>query len=106
MSKKEKLSKPKGLRLTPTVAKRLATHSAERGEEEIDIIRRALITELDRLDSMIPDATHIRLNKLREAGLDFSQVVDDAIARKVIEDAQLKIPQILDARRDREAVSA
>lgn len=98
MRTKEKLSKPKGLRLTPTVAKRLTTHSIERGEEEIDIIRRAVITELDRLDSLIPDATHIRLNKLREAGLDFPAVVDEAIARKAMEDAQLKMPQILAGR--------
>ena len=92
MSKKEKLGAPWGIRLSPTMETRLHWHARERGEEEIDIIRRALGSELDRLDSMIPDATRVTLNKLRQAGLDFDQVVADAIAKKAVEDAQLRIP--------------
>lgn len=94
MRKKEKLGAPWGIRLTPTMETRLAWHARERGEDEIEIIRRALGAELDRLDAIIPDATRAELNKLRDAGLDFEAVVADAVAKKRLEDAQLRLPEI------------
>lgn len=94
MRNKEKLGDPWGIRLTPTMERRLTWHSRERGEEEIEIIRRAIGGELDRLDALIPDAVRAKLNQLRDAGLEFDGVVADALARKQVEDAQLKMPAV------------
>ncbi len=94
MSKKEKLSKLIGLRLAPVVALRLARHASERGEEPVDIIRRGLVAELDKLDAQIPDATRVELNKLADAGLSLAEVVQDSIDRKRAEDAQMEIPVV------------
>lgn len=51
---KEKLTEAKGLRLTPTMNSRLGRAARTKGEDEMEIIRRAIGTELDRIEAAQP----------------------------------------------------
>lgn len=92
---KEKMTAQVLVRLTPTLLSRLEKICKEGGLDKTEIARRGLVMELERLESLIPDATRSTLNKLRDAGLDFDLVVADALARKAAEDAQLKMAAII-----------
>jgi len=91
---KEKLSRKKLLSFTPTLGDRLDRVASMRGEDATEIIRRGVITELDRIEALRPplDAiTAARLEKLRalsELHVDVENMLDAALIRAG--DAQFK----------------
>jgi len=91
---KEKLSRKKLLSFTPTLGDRLDRIASMRGEDATEIIRRGVVTELDRIEALRPPldtVTTARLEKLRalsELHVDVEDMLDAALRRAG--DAQLQ----------------
>jgi predicted DNA-binding protein len=89
MKEREKLSRPMGVRLGPSVSRRLAEEASKRGVEESEVARAAIERELRASE----DAEALRqVGRLREAGIDLEKLVDLALAKKALDDAQEKLP--------------
>lgn len=91
IAEKEKLTVPKGLRLTKTMAERLDRVVRRRGDDEMDLIRRALGAELDRLEAAgVHQDLVAQVRELAEV------VGPEAVRQKLVELASEKsVPEVV-----------
>jgi post-segregation antitoxin (ccd killing protein) len=86
---REKLSRSRGLRFAPSVAERLSEQARAAGVDEGELARHAVEVEIMRRE----DTAALReVARLRAAGIDLKALVDLALAKKALEDAQVNLP--------------